>query len=62
MKVPFYIYADVESLLEKMSTCHKNPKKSPTTKINEHTSSVYSLLIHCSFDTTNLNIIGAKII
>ena len=26
MKVPFVIYADVESLLEKMNTCHNNPK------------------------------------
>ena len=28
MKVPFIIYADVESLLEKMDTCHNNPEKS----------------------------------
>ena len=33
MKVPFIIYADLESLLEKMSTCHNNPKNSSTTKI-----------------------------
>ena len=26
MKVPFNIYADLESLLEKVSTCHSNPK------------------------------------
>ena len=34
MKVPFIIYADLESLLEKIKTCHNNPKKSTTTKIN----------------------------
>ena len=28
MKVPFIIYADFESLLEKMDTCHNNPEKS----------------------------------
>ena len=28
MKVPFIIYANLESLPEKMSTCHNNPKKS----------------------------------
>ena len=39
MKVPFIIYADLESLLEKMSTCHNNPTKSSTTKINKHTAS-----------------------
>ena len=43
MKVSFIIYADLESLLEKMSNCHNNPKKSSTTKLNKHTSSGYSL-------------------
>ena len=28
MKAPFIIYVDLESLLEKMSTCHSNPEKS----------------------------------
>ena len=35
-----------------MSTCHNNPKKSSTTKINKHAPSRYSLFMHCSFDTT----------
>ena len=52
MKVPFIIYADLEPLLEKMNTCHNNPEKSSTTKINKHTPSGYSLFTHCSFDTT----------
>ena len=52
MKVPFIIYADLESLLEKMSTCHNNPKKLSATKINEHTPSGYLLFRHCSFDAT----------
>ena len=52
MKVSFIIYADLESLLEKMNACHNNPKKSSTTKINKHTSSGYSLFTNCSFDTT----------
>ena len=39
MKVPFIIYADLEPLLEKMSTCHNNPKKSSKTDINKHTPS-----------------------
>ena len=34
MKVPFIIYDDLESLLAKMNTCHNNPEKSSTTKIN----------------------------
>ena len=41
MKSPFIIYADLECLLEKMNTCHNNPEKSSTTKINKHTPSGY---------------------
>ena len=50
MKVPFIIYADLECLLEKMSTCINNPNDSSTTKINKHTPSGYSIFISCSFD------------
>ena len=50
MKMPFTIYADLECLLEKMSTCQNNPNKSSTTKINKHTPSGYSIFTHCSFD------------
>ena len=50
MKVPFIIYADLESLL-KNEHLSNNPKNSSRTKINKHTSSVYSLFTHCSFDT-----------
>ena len=52
MKIPFISYADLECLLEKMSTCHNNPEKSSATKINGYTPSGYSLLLHCSFDAT----------
>ena len=41
IKVMFIIYTDLESLLEKMNTCHNNPKKSSTTKINKHAASGY---------------------
>ena len=50
MKVPFIIYADLECLLEKMSTCKNNPNESSTTKINKHTPSGYSIFTSCSFD------------
>ena len=52
LKVPFIVYADLESLLKKMNTCHNNPEKSSKTKINKHAQSGYSLFTHCSFDTT----------
>ena len=50
IKLPFVIYADLECLLEKMSTCQNNPNESSTTDINKHTPSGYSLFTHCSFD------------
>ena len=50
MKLPFVIYADLECLLEKMSTCINIPNESSTTKINKHTPSCYSIITHCSFD------------
>ena len=50
MKLPFVIYADLECLLEKVSTCINNPNESSTTKINKHTPSDYSIFTHCSFD------------
>ena len=52
IKSPFIIYADLECLLEKISTCHNNPEELSTTEINKHTSSGYSLFTHCSFDKT----------
>ena len=52
IKMPFTIDADLECLLEKMSTCINNPNESSTTKINKHTPSGYSIFTHCSFDQT----------
>ena len=50
MKLPFAIYADLECLLEKMSTCINNPNESFTTEINKHTPSGYSIFTSCTFD------------
>ena len=50
MKLPFVIYADLECLLEKMSTCINDPNESSTAEINKHTPSGYSIFTHCSFD------------
>ena len=52
IKMPFTIYADLECLLEKMSTCQNNPNESSTIEINKHTPSGYSIFTHCSFDQT----------
>ena len=56
MKVRFIIYADLESLLEKMNTCYNNPEESSTAKINKHTPSGYSSFTQCSFDATKINL------
>ena len=52
IKLPFVIYADLECLIEKMSTCKNNPNESSTTEINKHTPSSYSIFTNCSFDQT----------
>ena len=52
IKLPFVVYADLECLFEKMSTCQNNPNESSTTEINNHTPSGYSIFTHCSFDQT----------
>ena len=57
METPFIIYADLESLFEKISNCHNNPNESSTIKINNDTPSGYSLLTHCSFDNTKICLI-----
>ena len=57
MKVPFIIYAGLESLLEKMNTFHNNPEKSSTTKINKHTPSGYSLYLHCHLIQQKISLI-----
>ena len=44
MKVPFNIYAGLETLFEKMNTCHNDPEKSSTIKINKHNHLVIHFL------------------
>ena len=39
IKSPFIIFADLECLLEKISTCYNNLEESSTTEINKHTPS-----------------------
>ena len=51
----------MESLLEKIDTCHSNTEKSSTTKINKHTTSGYSLFAYCSFDGTKTSVIITEV-
>ena len=43
---PFVIYADLESILEKIISCENDPQKSSTIKISKHTASNYSVFSH----------------
>ena len=52
IKLQFVVYADLECLLEKMSTCQHNPNELSTIEINKHVPSGYSLFTHCSFNKT----------
>ena len=49
-------------MLERIDTCHNNPKKSSTNKINKHITSGYSLFTHCLVDATKnkLNYYNSK--
>ena len=63
MKVPFIIYADLESLLQKINTCHNVLKKSSTTKMNKHTPSIYCVhIVHLILQKTNLIILEVEIV
>ena len=42
-KMPYIIYADLESFIEKIDECANNPEKSLTTKIGEHIPCGYSM-------------------
>ena len=49
-KMPYIIYADLESLIRKIDGCANNPKKSSTTKLGEHIPCEYSMSTIWGFD------------
>ena len=42
-KIPYIIYADIESLIRKIYECTNNPENSSTTKIGDHIPCGYSM-------------------
>ena len=42
-KMPYIIYADMQSLLKKIDGCVNNPENSSTTKIGEHVPCGFSI-------------------
>ena len=59
-EVPFIIYADLESLTEKIDWCKNNPENSFTTKVAEHNSSVFLLSTILSFKSIENNVFQNK--
>ena len=57
LKLPFVIYAGLECILKKISTCYNNLDLSSATKINQHIPSGYSIYNSCSFDKSNNKLI-----
>ena len=51
MKVPFVVYADFESFIEKIDTCQPDSKNSYTNQFQRHTPSGFCYLIKCFDDS-----------
>ena len=49
-KIPYIIYADIESFIKKIDGCANNPENSSTTKVGEHIPCGYSMSTICKFD------------
>ena len=49
-KMPYIIYADIESLIKKIDVCDNSPETSLTTKLGEHVSCGYSMLTMRAFN------------
>ena len=49
-KMPYIIYADIESLIKKLDVCANNPENFSTTKISEHIPRGYSMSTIWAFD------------
>ena len=48
-KVPFIIFADLESIIEKIDGCKNNHKNLSTTKVSSHIPSGFSIFLISSF-------------
>ena len=62
IRSPFIIYADLECLLEKISTCYNNAEESSTTEINKHTPSGIRCLHIVHLMKQKINLIITEVI
>ena len=51
-KMPYIIYADIESFIRKIDGCANSPENSSTTKIGQHIPCRYSMLTILALDHT----------
>ena len=51
IKILFAVYADTDSLLEKIDAYHNNPEESQTAIVNKYIECGYLLFINCSSDS-----------
>ena len=49
-KMPYKIYADIESLIQKIDNCKINPEETSTTKIGKHIPCRYSMPTNWALD------------
>ena len=61
MKAQFIIYAEMEPLLEKKSTCYNNPEQSSTTKIKKsHQQLKYNIQLLVILDLRIVHLMSQK--
>ena len=60
-KTTCIIYADLESLMEKIDGCKNNPNKLSTTKVNEHIPSGFSVSTISSFKSIEISMMYTEI-
>ena len=58
-KMPYNIYAEIESLVKKVDGCANEPENSSTTKIDEHIP--YGYLMSTIWDLSILYIVGKTV-
>ena len=59
-KAPFIIYADLESIIEKIDGCKNNLENLSTTKVSEHIHHVFQCLQYFNLETWKISMMYIK--
>ena len=60
-RAPFIIYADLESLIEKIGGCKNNPENSSTTKISKPISSGFQCVQYLHLEAKKVSIMYTEL-